>query len=173
MTSWIRAWFFIVFLAFMILNFFIVIISWLVMKSKIRRDEPNDGGLDDVFAVLINCFQDIGRFGLDFSLDRQVEVDADLLRFEVYEEKEKANYTNVPIKKNSNKHILGFKSYWSVSSLINTLALTSTASTCVKISFEMDVAATNSSNDIVSFWLYCSNTAIWYEDVIKMYFWFK
>ena len=70
MTSWIRAWFFIVFLAFMILNFFIVIISWLVMKSKIRRDEPNDGGLDDVFAVLINCFQDIGGLSLDFSLDR-------------------------------------------------------------------------------------------------------
>ena len=37
MTSWIRAWFFIVFLAFMILNFFIVIISWLVMKSKKKK----------------------------------------------------------------------------------------------------------------------------------------
>ena len=142
-------------------------------ERKKRRDEPNDGGLDNVFAVLINCFQNVGRLGLDFSLDRQVEVDADLLGFEVCEEKEKENYTNVPAKTLPKKHILGFKSYWSVSSLINTLALTSTASTCVKISFEIDVAATNSSSDIVSFWLYCSSTAIWYEEVIKMYFWFK
>jgi hypothetical protein len=57
-------------------------------KKKKRRNEPNDGGLDDVFAVLINCFQDVGGLGLDFSLDRQIEVDADLLGFEVYEEKE-------------------------------------------------------------------------------------
>ena len=71
------------------------------MKSKKRMDEPEDGGVDDVFAVLINCFQDIGGLGLNFSLDGWVEVDADLLGFEVYEEKEKGNYTDIPTKKTS------------------------------------------------------------------------
>jgi len=66
MTSWIRAWFFIVFLAFMILNFHRQLER---QKKKKMRDEPDDGGLDDVFAVLVDCFQDIGGLGLDFSLD--------------------------------------------------------------------------------------------------------
>jgi len=64
-TSWISAWFFIVFLAFMILGY---ISLSLMMKGK-RKDEPNDGGLNDVFAVLVDCFQDVGGFSLDFSFD--------------------------------------------------------------------------------------------------------
>ena len=79
-------------------------------KKKKGRDEPDDGGLDDVFAVLVDCFQDIGGLGLDFSLDRQVEVDADLLGFEVYGEKEKKIIQMFQLK-TSKKHILGFKSY--------------------------------------------------------------
>jgi hypothetical protein len=40
---------------------------------------PNDGRLNNVFTILVNCFQDIGRLGLDFGLDRQVQIDTDLL----------------------------------------------------------------------------------------------
>lgn len=80
MTSWMRAWFFIVFLAFMILWF-----TRSVQKCEEYRNWhiPDDRGLNNVFTIFVNGFQDICRLSLDLSLDRQVKVDTDLLGLEV------------------------------------------------------------------------------------------
>lgn len=42
-------------------------------------DLPDDGRLDDVLAVLINCLEHVGRLGLLLGLDRHVQVDTNLL----------------------------------------------------------------------------------------------
>ena len=75
--------------------------------------------------------------------------------------------------KTSPDYALGFKSYCSVSSLIRILALTSTASTCLRISLLIAVAFINSSSDSVSLLLYWRSTAICHELVMRMYFWFR
>ena len=86
----------------------------------------------------------------------------------------KPGHTNqFNVKQEKQQYMLGLMSYWSVSSLIRIFAFTSSASTCVNRSFVIEVAATSSSNDIVSFLLYCNSTAVWYELVIRMYFWFR
>jgi hypothetical protein len=48
------------------------------------RDIPDDRGLDNILSVLINRFQNISCVCLHLSLDRQVEVHSNLLRFEVW-----------------------------------------------------------------------------------------
>ena len=55
-------------------------------NERVREDIPDDGGLDDVFTILVDSLQDVRRLSLDLSLDGQVEVDTDLLRLEVYSE---------------------------------------------------------------------------------------
>ncbi len=85
---------------------------------------PDNRRLDDVLAVLVHGLKDVRRFRLHLSLDGLVEVDTDFLRLEVYTE---VNITAFAYRNNMN--LLGFRSYWSVSSLIKILAFTSNAST--------------------------------------------
>ena len=57
--------------------------------SQVGRDQsgwsnvPDDGGLDDVFTILIDCLQDVSRLRLLFSFEWGVELNTDLLGFEV------------------------------------------------------------------------------------------
>lgn len=56
----------------------------LVIERK--GDRPNDRGLYDVFSVLIHRLEHIRCFCFDFGLDRKIQVDANLLRLEVYKD---------------------------------------------------------------------------------------
>jgi hypothetical protein len=77
-TSWMRGWFFIVLRAFIILH----ITQNFQTDDSLKRPEkrvPDNGRLDNVFAILIDRLQDIARLGLDLGLYRLIQVHADLL----------------------------------------------------------------------------------------------
>ncbi len=44
---------------------------------------PNDGGLNDIFTILVDSLQDVSRLRFDLCLDRQVEINTNFLRFEI------------------------------------------------------------------------------------------
>ena len=49
-----------------------------------RRSVPDDGGLDDILAVLVDRLEYIRRLRLLLGLDRRVQVDTDFLRLEAW-----------------------------------------------------------------------------------------
>ena len=75
--------------------------------EEAREDAPDDSRLDDVLAVLVNRLEHVRRLRLLLGLDRCVQVDADLLRLEVYTTVSAFRFQATE----SRRDILGFKSY--------------------------------------------------------------
>ena len=93
------------------------------MKIEENDNRPNDRGLYDVFSVLVHRLEHVRRFSLDFGLDRKIQVDADLLRLEVY----RKLTTEQSMEVRDPRDLLGLRSYWSFSSLMRIFALTKSA----------------------------------------------
>lgn len=143
------AWFFIVFRAFIILQMYAIRLSHRDQDSE--QNTPNDGRLNNVFAVLIHDLENFGCLRLRFRFDGEIQVDANFLRLE-------ACLVACPHKKKNprgeKQNIPGFRSYCSSSSLTRTFAFTRSAKICVNVSLGIDVAVTSSESDRVSWVLY-------------------
>ena len=48
-------------------------------NKRLERHPPDNGRLDNIFAIFVDCLQDITRLGLDLSLNWLVQVHANLL----------------------------------------------------------------------------------------------
>jgi len=55
----------------------------LVFHCLARLHDSDDGGLDNVFTILVDGLEYFSRLGFHFSFDRLVQVDSNLLRLEV------------------------------------------------------------------------------------------
>jgi hypothetical protein len=50
-----------------------------VGNGKLEKRAPDNGRLDNIFAIFVNRLQDITRLGLDLSLNWLVQAHANLL----------------------------------------------------------------------------------------------